>query len=286
VTCADYAAFSASTERVMLGVGPLNYGFILAADGLAIITENELYAAQVRNRAQREAKRTPAEGMLRDLSEVKIGDPVVHEQHGIGRYLGLHTMDLGEGATEFLTLEYANNDKLYVPVSSLHLISRYSGAAPEAAPLHTLGSGQWDKAKKKAAAQVREDQLTGRRQARQGPRIVTLVRIQERTRLLHGREAATRQDRADRARHAEPSGKAVGNRYLIGSARPPGRLREHPTHPARTGGRNARQAAARSCPRRSASRAAPTSSASSRTRTSSSSVNSASPLLSDSWSRP
>ncbi len=153
--CTDYAQFFATTGRVMLGVGPLHSGFILGAE-LAIVTENELYAAQVRNRSQREAKRATTEGMLRDLSEVKVGDPVVHEQHGIGRYLGLNTMDLGEGVTEFLTLEYANNDKLYVPVSSLHLISRYSGAAPEAAPLHTLGSGQWDKAKKKAAAQVRD----------------------------------------------------------------------------------------------------------------------------------
>ncbi|MDP2240638.1 MAG: transcription-repair coupling factor [Burkholderiales bacterium] len=154
--CTGYAQFSTASDHVMLGVGPLHTGFILEGEHLAVITENELYAAQVRNRSQREAKRATTEGMLRDLSEVKVGDPVVHEQHGIGRYLGLNTMDLGEGATEFLTLEYANNDKLYVPVSSLHLISRYSGAAPEAAPLHTLGSGQWDKAKKKAAAQVRD----------------------------------------------------------------------------------------------------------------------------------
>ena len=156
VVCSDFAQFTAGSDRLMLGVGPLNSGFILTADQLTVITENELYATQVRNRTQREAKRATTEGMLRDLSEVKIGDPVVHEQHGIGRYLGLHTMDLGEGATEFLTLEYANHDKLYVPVSGLHLISRYSGAAPEAAPLHTLGSGQWDKAKKKAAAQVHD----------------------------------------------------------------------------------------------------------------------------------
>ena len=171
--CGDFVQFAAGGERLMLGVGPLNSGFILTADPLAVITENELYATQVRNRTQREAKRATTEGMLRDLSEVKIGDPVVHEQHGIGRYLGLHTMDLGEGAAEFLTLEYASNDKLYVPVSSLHLISRYSGAAPEAAPLHTLGSGQWDKAKKKAAAQVRDTaaellNLYAQRAARQG----------------------------------------------------------------------------------------------------------------------
>ncbi len=157
---ADYAQFAAGDASFVLSVAPLHTGFINVAAGLAVVTENELYAAQVRNRATRDAKRTSPENMLRDLSEVKIGDPVVHETHGIGRYLGLQTLDLGEGGvsqlSEFLTLEYANADKLYVPVSSLHLISRYSGAAPEQAPLHQLGSGQWDKAKKKAAAQVRD----------------------------------------------------------------------------------------------------------------------------------
>ena len=152
---ADFAAFGASAETTMLAVGPLSAGFTLSDDSLAVITENELYATQARPRTARD-KRPPSEGMLRDLSEVKVGDPVVHEQHGIGRYVGLQTMDLGEGETEFLTLEYADNTKLYVPVSSLHLISRYSGAAPEQAPLHQLGSGQWDKAKRKAAEQVRD----------------------------------------------------------------------------------------------------------------------------------
>ena len=153
---ADWAQFNASSEHFMLGVAPLSNGFIDTVAQIALITENELYASQVRQRAARDAKRTSPEGMLRDLSEVKVGDPVVHETHGIGRYLGLLSMDLGEGSTEFLTLEYANADKLYVPVSSLHLISRYSGASPEQAPLHQLGSGQWDKAKRKAATQVRD----------------------------------------------------------------------------------------------------------------------------------
>ena len=152
----DWAQFNASSEHFMLGVAPLSHGFIDTVAQIALITENELYASQVRQRAARDAKRTSPEGMLRDLSEVKVGDPVVHETHGIGRYLGLLSMDLGEGSTEFLTLEYANADKLYVPVSSLHLISRYSGASPEQAPLHQLGSGQWDKAKRKAATQVRD----------------------------------------------------------------------------------------------------------------------------------
>ena len=111
--------------------------------------------------------------MVRDLSELKIGDPVVHANHGIGRYLGLVSMDLGVGETEFLHLEYAKETKLYVPVSQLHVISRYSGAAPEDAPLHILGSGQWEKAKRRAAQQVRDTaaellNLYARRALREG----------------------------------------------------------------------------------------------------------------------
>ena len=156
-TCSGCGEFLAGHAPLMLGVAPLAAGFVLPARRIALVTENELYAAQARNRRTREAQRkTTSEGMLRDLSEVKVGDPVVHEQHGIGRYLGLQNLDFGEGATEFLTLEYAGGDKLYVPVSQLHLISRYSGAPAEAAPLHALGSGQWDKAKRKAAKQVRD----------------------------------------------------------------------------------------------------------------------------------
>ncbi len=174
VPCEDFRQFQERPERFLLGVGPLNGGFILPGEGVALVTENELYAAQAKRRSAREAeRRTPAEGMLRDLSEVKAGDPVVHEEHGIGRYLGLVTMDLGEGDTEFLHLEYAVGDKLYVPVSQLHLISRYSGGAPEAAPLHKLGSGQWEKAKRRAMKQVRDTaaellNLYAQRAARQG----------------------------------------------------------------------------------------------------------------------
>ncbi len=170
---ADWATFNTADAPFMLGVAPLQAGWIDVAANIAVVTENELYSSQVRQRAARDAKRTSPEGMLRDLSEVKIGDPVVHEQHGIGRYLGLQTMDLGEGPAEFLTLEYANDAKLYVPVSSLHLISRYSGAAADQAPLHQLGSGQWDKAKRKAAKQVRDTAaellaLYAQRAAREG----------------------------------------------------------------------------------------------------------------------
>src|SRR5690348_2662653 len=155
--CDHFPDFLASSHPFMLGVGPLHNGFI-SSEGLAFVTESEIYARHLHGRRERETRKAAVinETMLRDLSEIKPGDPVVHEQHGIGRYLGLVTMDLGEGATEFLSLEYEGGDKLYVPVSQLQLIGRYSGAAPEAAPLHKLGSGQWDKAKRKAMQQVRD----------------------------------------------------------------------------------------------------------------------------------
>jgi transcription-repair coupling factor (superfamily II helicase) len=154
--CEDYAAFLSSKEKFMLSTALVQSGFILSDDKLAIVTETELYAAQPRSRAARAAKKSNVEGMLRDLSELKTGDPVVHEQHGIARYQGLVNLDLGEGENEFLLLVYAGEDKLYVPVSQLHVISRYSGGAPEAAPLHKLGSGTWDKAKRRAMQQVRD----------------------------------------------------------------------------------------------------------------------------------
>ncbi len=154
--CEDYAGFLASSKKFMLCTGPLQNGFLLPSEGLAIITESELYASKPRNRATRAAKKSNIEGMLRDLSELKVGDPVVHEQHGIARYQGLVNLDLGEGENEFLLLEYQGGDKLYVPVSQLHVIGRYSGGAQESAPLHKLGSGAWDKAKRRAMQQVRD----------------------------------------------------------------------------------------------------------------------------------
>ncbi len=154
--CQDYAEFIDSREKFQLGIGSLHAGFVLPDEQLAIVTETELYAAQPRSRAARAAKKSNVEGMLRDLSELKTGDPVVHEQHGIARYAGLINLDLGEGEGEFLLLEYAGGDKLYVPVAQLHVISRYSGGAPETAPLHKLGSGAWDKAKRRAMLQVRD----------------------------------------------------------------------------------------------------------------------------------
>ena len=156
VVCQGYAEFINSKEKLLLAVGCLHAGFILPDEQLAIVTETELYAAQPRSRAARAAKKSNVEGMLRDLSELKTGDPVVHEQHGIARYAGLINLDFGEGEGEFLLLEYAGGDKLYVPVAQLHVISRYSGGAPETAPLHKLGTAAWDKAKRRAMQQVRD----------------------------------------------------------------------------------------------------------------------------------
>jgi len=154
--CASFEDFRSGTNAFCIGVAPLAHGFAVAAEGWAVITEAELYAGVVRRRGRAAEKRSSVEGMLRDLSELKVGDPVVHEQHGIGRFQGLVSLSLDEGQSEFLLLEYEGGDKLYVPVAQLGVIGRYSGAQPEDAPLHKLGSGQWDKAKARAAKQVRD----------------------------------------------------------------------------------------------------------------------------------
>lgn len=153
----SFEEFQKTSETFLLGVSPLSHGFTVPAEGWAVVTEAELYANVVRRRGRAAEKRaTSVEGMLRDLSELKVGDPIVHEQHGIGRFMGLTTLDVEEGKSEFLLLQYEGGDKLYVPVAQLGVIGRYSGAQPEEAPLHKLGSGQWDKAKARAEKQVRD----------------------------------------------------------------------------------------------------------------------------------
>ncbi|PRC92598.1 transcription-repair coupling factor [Solimicrobium silvestre] len=175
VICDSLTDFITGDAPLMLGVAPLYAGFNLD-NGLSFITETELYANVVRRPSSGRKKQegaTQVESMVRDLSELKIGDPVVHVHYGIGRYHGLVAMDLGEGETEFLHLEYAKETKLYVPVAQLHVISRYSGASQEDAPLHMLGSGSWEKAKRKAAQQCRDTaaellNLYARRALREG----------------------------------------------------------------------------------------------------------------------
>ncbi|MGA0583365.1 MAG: transcription-repair coupling factor [Castellaniella sp.] len=163
-------------HRFALVVAPLTGGFQAPPAGLAVLTENDLYPAQAGRPARtrrRHEQSSNIDAMVRDLAELHVGDPVVHVQHGIGRYHGLVSMDLGEGPIELLHLEYAHDATLYVPVSQLHLIARYSGADPDQAPLHPLGSGQWEKARRKAARQARDTAaellaLYARRAAREG----------------------------------------------------------------------------------------------------------------------
>jgi transcription-repair coupling factor (superfamily II helicase) len=169
-------AFLQSNTQFGLAVAPLSAGFEVSGPALAFLTESDLYPSHTgtTRRGHREQERASnIDAMVRDLSELREGDPVVHAQHGIGRYHGLMNMDMGEGEMEFLHLEYANGSTLYVPVSQLHLIARYSGVNPDDAPLHQLGSGQWDKARHKAAQQVRDTAaellaLYAQRAAREG----------------------------------------------------------------------------------------------------------------------
>ncbi|MCX7741653.1 MAG: transcription-repair coupling factor, partial [Tepidimonas sp.] len=175
------ATFVASDAPLGIATAPLAAGFAWIEAGLELVTETELLAAgpAVRRRRKQEQV-SDVEALIKDLSELQPGDPVVHAQHGIGRYRGLINLDLGEknpdgtpALQEFLHLEYAQGATLYVPVAQLHLISRYSGVSADEAPLHRLGSGQWDKARRKAAEQVRDTaaellDVYARRAARQG----------------------------------------------------------------------------------------------------------------------
>jgi transcription-repair coupling factor (superfamily II helicase) len=166
--------FQASDERLGIATSALAIGFSWIDESIDFITETELFAAAPSARRRKKQEQvSDVDALIKDLSELNLGDPVVHAQHGIGRYKGLVNMDLGQGNTEFLHLEYAEKAALYVPVSQLHLISRYTGVSAEEAPLHKLGSGQWEKAKRKAAEQVRDSaaellNIYARRAAREG----------------------------------------------------------------------------------------------------------------------
>ena len=160
------AEFTESTEKIGLAASTLAQGFAWNEQGIDLITEAELFAGSggvQHRRRRRQEQASDVDALIKDLAELNVGDPVVHAQHGIGRYRGLVNMDLGarnpDGTPalhEMLHLEYAGNATLYVPVSQLHLIGRYTGVAADEAPLHKLGSSQWEKAKRKAAEQVRD----------------------------------------------------------------------------------------------------------------------------------
>jgi len=169
---ANWAEFQAADAAAGLAVLPIEAGFVTGRQ-LAVLTESQLFGGRVRpSRTRKKGERDP-EAIIRSLSDLELGDPVVHTDHGIGRYRGLSSLEIDGLAAEFLLLEYAGEDKLYVPVSSLHLISRYTGGPGEDAPLHRLGSEQWARARRRAAEKVRDVaaellDLYARRQMREG----------------------------------------------------------------------------------------------------------------------
>ncbi|MCM2336748.1 MAG: transcription-repair coupling factor, partial [Pseudomonas sp.] len=176
---ADWTAFApargttAPVPAFAIAVAPFDDGFAITEPALTVLTERQLFperASQPRRR--RRAGREP-EAIIRDLGELSLGAPIVHEDHGVGRYRGLMVLEAGGEKGEYLEIEYAKGDRLYVPVAQLHLINRYSGASDETAPLHSLGGEQWTKAKRKAAEKVRDVaaellEIQAKRQARAG----------------------------------------------------------------------------------------------------------------------
>ena len=152
----NWESFAEGTQRLAIIAYPLTRGFVVTPANISLITETELFGQQVMQRRRRNKERTDADQVIKNLTELSVGAPVVHIDHGVGRYLGLQTINASGEPQEFLTLSYADQAKLYVPVSSLHLISRYSGAEDSLAPLHRLGTDQWQKARDKALRQIRD----------------------------------------------------------------------------------------------------------------------------------
>ncbi|MCC7258457.1 MAG: transcription-repair coupling factor [Gammaproteobacteria bacterium] len=168
----DWASFRDGTQRCGLAVAAIGSGLALPAAGLLVLSEQELSGQPARQRPRRRRGRD-AEALISDLTDLRPGTPVVHLDHGVGRYVGLTRLDIDGAPAEFVTLEYAGGDRLHVPVGSLHLIERYTGAAAEAAPLHRLGTDQWARARRRAAERIRDVaaellDLYSRRAARPG----------------------------------------------------------------------------------------------------------------------
>ena len=172
----DWDAFIASGADFAIATAPLDRGMYFGPGQPTLVCEAQLFGDRVAQRRRRRGKQlddTAVANIFRDINELREGAPVVHLQHGVGRYVGLQTLTVDDQQAEFLTLEYAQGSRLYVPVASLHLVSRYAGSDPELAPLHRLGSDQWEKARRKAsekasdvAAQLLE--VYARREARDG----------------------------------------------------------------------------------------------------------------------
>lgn len=148
--------FLAADDALGLIVAPLEQGVWVDDPAIAIISESQLFGDRVQQRRLRKRRQQDSEAVIRNLTELTPDAPVVHEDHGVGRYQGLVTLTMDDMPAEFICIEYAQQDKLYVPVSSLELISRYTGVDPEHAPLHRLGSGQWEKARQKASQRIHD----------------------------------------------------------------------------------------------------------------------------------
>ncbi len=173
-TQAGWQAFLGDDQCTLgITIAPMEQGLALPGQHIALITETALFGERVLQRRRRQKPTETDDAGYRDLSELRIGAPVVHIDHGVGRYQGLETITAGGESNEFLMLEYAGGSKLYVPVSSLHLISRYAGNDTEHAPLHKLGTEKWSQAKQKALEKIRDTaaellDVYARREARKG----------------------------------------------------------------------------------------------------------------------
>ncbi len=174
----SWQAFLESDAALAITIAPELAGLALDSPPLTILSESQLFGQRARQERRRRKVTADPNAILRDLQSLSAGAPVVHEEYGVGRYVGLQIMEVGGQSGEFLVLEYHGGDRLYVPVHSLHLVSRYSGAAPESAPLHRLGTDQWGKARKRAAEKVRDVaaellDLYAQRKARRGIRLAS-----------------------------------------------------------------------------------------------------------------
>ncbi|AOU98011.1 transcription-repair coupling factor [Acidihalobacter yilgarnensis] len=165
--------FVEGSEPLGLCVAPLEAGVVLPGRGLVLIDEQSLFGQRAQQHRRTRRQTRDADAVIRNLTDLNPGAPVVHEEHGVGRYQGLSRLNVGDIEAEFLVLEYAGGDRLYVPVVSLHLISRYTGASPEEAPLHKLGGDQWQRLRRRAAEKASDAaaellEINARRAARQG----------------------------------------------------------------------------------------------------------------------
>ena len=172
----DWQRFRAGSARFAITVAALEHGLVVQEPPLVVLTEAELTGERVQQRQRSKRPGRDPDVIIRDLGELSIGAPIVHEDHGVGRYLGLIRLTVGGNEGEFLAIEYARGDKLYVPVANLHLVGRYTGAPAEQAPLHALNGEAWERAKKRAAERVRDSAaellaIYAQREARAGTAI-------------------------------------------------------------------------------------------------------------------